>query len=50
MNLKLIKFCNLAPVVDIDNNLKTFKDRTQGRDVDEIVKMPKFFKVVLTII
>lgn len=43
--LKINKiFCNLAPVVDIDNNSeKLLKDRTLGRDVDEIVQNAKIF-------
>ena len=43
--LKINKiFCNLAPVVDIDNNSeKLLKDRTLGRDIDEIVQNAKIF-------
>ena len=43
--LKINKiFCNLAPVVDIDNNSeKLLKDRTLGRDLDEIVQNAKIF-------
>ena len=43
--LKINKiFCNLAPVVDIDKNSENLlKDRTLGRDVDEIVQNAKIF-------
>jgi len=43
--LKINKiFCNLAPVVDIDNNSENIlKNRTLGKDINEIIKNAEIF-------